>query len=155
MTYYTSAQVSPLWDLAEQYSIADNYFAPQLSESAPNTLYYLAGFSPVFNDFGPTPSIPISETIFGELNSYNISWGIFVNGSSKSFDMSQYINGINKYSNNINSWNVFLQEIDKGNLPSVSYIFSQDANGYDMGAPSNILKGELWLIELINSVVLC
>ncbi len=68
------------------------------------------------------------------------------------FDMSQYINGINKYSNNINSRNVFLQEIDEGNLPSVSYIFSQDANGYDMGAPSNILKGELWLIELTNSV---
>ncbi len=85
MTYYTSAQVSPLWDLAEQYSIADNYFAPKLSESAPNTLYYLAGFSPVFNGYGPPPSIPISETIFGELNSYNISWGIFVNGSSKSF----------------------------------------------------------------------
>lgn len=152
MTYFTAAQVSPLWDLAEQYSIADNYFAPQLSESAPNTLYYLAGFSPVFNDYGPPPSIPINETIFGEMNDYHVSWGVYVNGTSKSFDMSQYISGMNEFSNNINSWEDFVQELSNGTIPSVSYIFSEDSNGYDMGAPSNILKGELWLLKLINSI---
>jgi len=152
MTYFTASQVSPLWDLAEQYSIADNYFAPQISESAPNTLYYLAGFSPVFNDYGPPPNIPINETIFGEMNNYHISWGVYVNGTSKNFDMSQYISGINNYSSNINSWGNFTQELSNGTLPSVSYVFSQDANGYDMGAPSNILKGELWLLMLINSI---
>jgi len=38
MTYYTSSQLGPLWNLAEQYSIAGMYFAPQMSESALNTL---------------------------------------------------------------------------------------------------------------------
>ncbi|MEM0141655.1 MAG: alkaline phosphatase family protein [Thermoplasmatales archaeon] len=150
--YYTAAQAAPLWDLAEQYAIADNYFAPQIGESAPNTLYYLAGFSPVFNDYGPPPFIPINETIFGELNHYKISWGVYVHGNEKEFDMSQYISGIGKYQGNISSWQSFLQSLNNGKLPQVSYVFSQDANGYDMGAPSNILKGELWLLYLINEI---
>lgn len=152
MTYYTAAQVAPLWDLAEEYSIADNYFAPQLSESAPNTLYYLAGFSPVFNDYGPPPWVPFNETIFGELNRFNVSWGVFVNGPSKTFDMSNFIEGIGHYQNNIYSWSTLIHDLSNGNVPAVSYIFSQDSNGYDMGAPSNILKGELWLLTLINSI---
>ncbi|MEM0135239.1 MAG: alkaline phosphatase family protein [Thermoplasmatales archaeon] len=152
MTYYTSSQLGPMWDLAEEYGLGDRYFAPTISESAPNTLYYLAGFSPVFNDYGPPPSIPISETIFGELNKYNISWGIYNSANYKSFDMSQYIQGIGAYSNDINSWNTFLNQLGNGTLPSVSYVFSQGGNGYDMGAPSSILKGELWLMSLINHI---
>ncbi|MEM4057009.1 MAG: alkaline phosphatase family protein [Thermoplasmatales archaeon] len=150
--YYTASQVSPLWDLAEEYAIADRYFAPQIGESAPNTLYYLAGFSPVFNDYGPPPFIPINETIFGELNYYGISWGIYVYGDKKEFDMSQYITGLGKYENNILDWQAFNESLSSGNLPNVSYVFSQGGNGYDMGAPSNILKGELWLLYLIDEI---
>jgi phospholipase C len=152
LTYYTSAQLGPLWDLAEEYGIAENYYAPRISESAPNTLYYLAGFSPVFNDYGPPPSIPINETIFGEMSKYNIPWGVYVSGDSKSFDMSNYIQGIGSFSSNINSWNTFIQQLNNGTLPSVSYVFSQGGNGYDMGAPGSLLKGELWLISLINHI---
>ncbi|MGC8497047.1 MAG: alkaline phosphatase family protein [Thermoplasmata archaeon] len=155
MTYYTSSQLGPLWDLAEQYSIADMYFAPQMSESAPNTLYYYAGYSPVFNDYGPSPYIPFSETIFGELNSFNISWGAFVyNPASKSFDESAYIAGLNTYSDHIQGWNTFISDLANGTLPSVSWIFSQDTNGgqYTMGAPYNVLKGELWIMYIINKI---
>jgi phospholipase C len=152
MTYYTAAQLGPMWDLSEEYGMSDMYFAPVISESAPNTLYYLAGFSPVFNDYGPPPSIPISETIFGELNNYGIPWGVYVGGNEKSFDMSSYIQGINAYSNDIHSWSTLLQQLSNGTLPAVSYVFSQDANGYDMGAPGSLLKGEVWLISLINYI---
>jgi len=152
MTYYTSAQLGPIWDLTEEYGMADNYYSSVISESAPNTLYYLAGFSPVVNDYGPPPTIPIGETIFGELNNYNISWGVYVNGSSKSFDMSGYIQGIGAYANDVNSWNTLTQQLGSGNLPAVSYVFSQGGNGYDTGAPGSLLKGELWLMSLINQI---
>ena len=49
-TYYTAAQLGPVWDLAEADSLGARYFAPVLSECDPNTMYYLAGFSPVMND---------------------------------------------------------------------------------------------------------
>ena len=67
--------MAPEWDFAEQYGVADNYYAPQISESSPNPLYYLAGYSPVFNDYGPPPYVPISQSIFGELSAYNVSCG--------------------------------------------------------------------------------
>lgn len=152
MTYYTAAQLGPMWDLAEEYGIGDMYFAPVMSESAPNTLYYLAGFSPVFNDYGPPPSIPINETIFGELNRNGIPWGVYVGGDEKSFDMSGYIQGIGAYSNEIQSWGTLLQQLNNDTLPSVSYVFSQDAGGYDTGAPENLLKGEVWLVSLIDHI---
>jgi len=44
MTYYTASQVAPLWDLAQQYSLGDSYFASVLSETSPNRLYNMAGF---------------------------------------------------------------------------------------------------------------
>lgn len=152
MTYYTAAQLGPMWDLAEEYSIGDRYFASTLSESAPNTLYYLAGFTPVFNDYGPPPSIPIGETIFGEMNHYNVSWGVYVSGDKKAFDMSSYIQGIGSYSSDISSWDSFVSQLRNGTLPAVSYVFSQGGNGYDTGAPASLLKGELWLLSLINSI---
>jgi len=43
--------------------------------------------------------------------------------------MSQYISGMNELSNNINSWEDFVQELSNGTIPSVSYIFSEDSNG--------------------------
>lgn len=66
--------------------------------------------------------------------------------------MSSYIQGINAYSNDIHSWSTLLQQLSNGTLPAVSYVFSQDANGYDMGAPGSLLKGEVWLISLINYI---
>ena len=153
MTYYTASQLGLLWDLAEEYSIGDMFFASQMSESAPNTLYYYSGYSPVFNDYGPPPYIPFSETIFGELDTYHISWGIYVsNASSKSFTGSEYISGLDNYISHIQSWKNFISGLDNGTLPAVSWVFSQGAGGYDMGPPSNILKGELWIIYLINKI---
>jgi phospholipase C len=153
MTYYTSLQLGPLWDLAEQYGIADMFFAPQMSESAPNTLYYYSGYSPVINDYGPAPYIPFSETIFGELNNFNISWSTFVYNTSEPFDESAYISGLNNYLSHLQSWNTFVSELNNGTLPALNWVFSQFTGGqYDMGAPENILTGELWIMYIINKI---
>jgi phospholipase C len=154
MTYYNSSQLGPIWDLAEQYSMGDMYFSPVISESAPNTMYYLAGFSPVFNDYGPPPGIPFSQTIFGELSSYNVSWGLYIPKQSLASNYSEWnhIEGMNSYLGNVGTWDDFSSELENGTIPSVSYVFSQEANGTDQAAPSNILKGEMWLIYLVNKI---
>lgn len=154
MTYYTPAQLGPLWDLAEQYSMADMYFAPVISESAPNSIYYLAGYSPVFNDYGPPPYIPFSHTIFGELSSYNVSWGVYIphQSAGTSFSEFRHFSGMSQYSSNIYSWNSFTSQLKSGTLPSVSYVFAQGGNQTDQGAPSNLIEGEMWIMYLINSI---
>ncbi|MCL5671864.1 MAG: alkaline phosphatase family protein [Nitrososphaerota archaeon] len=154
MTYYTASQLGPLWDLAEEYSLANMYFAPLLSESAPNTMYYLAGYSPVMNDYGPPPSIPFSQTIMGELQSYGVSWGFFIPYQSQGATYSEWshVSGMNDRLGNVFSWRTFVSDLNSGDVPSVSWVFSQGANGTDQGAPSNVLKGEMWIIYLINEI---
>jgi len=151
LMYYTSYQLGALWSLAEEYSLADHYFSPVLSESAPNTLFYVAGFSPVINDYGPPPYVPFNQTIFYELNSYGISWGFYTyNGSP--VDPWEYIYGIDIYTNHLHSWQELLSELENNTLPSVTWIFSQDFQDYDMGPPKEILQGELFLLYLINKI---
>jgi phospholipase C len=154
MTYYTAAQLGPIWDLAEEYSLADMYFSPQLSESDPNTLYYMAGFTPVINDYGPPPSIPFSQSILGELESFGVSWGLFLPYQNESATYSEWnkISGINNYQGNILPWSSFVSDLGSGNLPAVSWVFSQDDNGTDQGPPSNIIPGEMWIMYMINEI---
>jgi phospholipase C len=154
MTYFTASQLGPIWDLAEEYSLGDMYFSPVLSESAPNTMYYLAGYTPVINDYGPPPSIPFSQSIFGELESYNVSWGAFIPYQNESSSYSEYslIEGMNSHLGNVHSWSSFVSDLGSGNLPAVSWLFSQDDNGTDQGPPSNILGGEMWLMYMIDQI---
>ena len=154
MTYYTAAQLGPIWDLAEEYSLANMYFSPELSESDPNTLYYMAGFAPVINDYGPPPSMPFSQSIFGELESYGVSWGLFIPYQNLSATYSEWnkISGMNNYPGNILPWSSFVSDLSSGNLPAVSWVFSQDDNGTDQGPPSNIIPGEMWIMYMINEI---
>jgi phospholipase C len=154
MTYYTAAQLGPIWDLAEEYSLADMYFSPVLSESDPNTMYYLAGFAPVINDYGPPPSIPFSQSIFGELESYGVSWGLFIPYQNESATYTEWslISGVDNYPGSILPWSSFVSDLSSGNLPAVTWLFSQDDNGTDQGPPSNILMGEMWLMYMINQI---
>lgn len=154
MTYFTAAQLGPIWDLAEEYALGDMYFAPVLSESDPNTMYYLAGYSPVMNDYGPPPSIPFSQSIFGELESNQVSWGLFIPYQNESATYSEWnkISGVNDHLGNVFTWSSFVSDLGSGNLPAVSWVFSQGDNGTDQGPPKSILKGEMWLMYMINEI---
>ncbi|MEM3794422.1 MAG: alkaline phosphatase family protein [Thermoprotei archaeon] len=154
MMYYTSAQLGVEWALAEQYAIADMYFASQLSETAPNRLYSLAGFSPVVNDYGPPPYVPFSESIFAELNAYGVSWAYYVENPSKGVGTLNYFQGIQAYSAHIQSWSQFLNQLANGTLPAVSWVMPIDggAEGYSQGPPTSVLQGELWLLYIVNAV---
>ncbi|WP_243666075.1 alkaline phosphatase family protein [Vulcanisaeta sp. JCM 16159] len=149
--YYTVDQMAPLWDLAEEYGLADNYFTPYLSESAPNHLFLYAAYAPVIDDYGPPPYIPVQESIFAELCQYHVSWGYYVDPrESPSLLDIKYFYGISKYSSYIQTWSDFISEVMNGSLPAVSWVMPDPLT--DMGPPGNILYGEAWLLYIINTV---
>ena len=155
MRYFTAAQLAPLWVLAEQYALADNYYASVLSETSPNRLYNIAGYSPVINDYGPPPYIPFNDTIFGELQSHSVSWSYYDYNSSMGSPTLNFINGISAYSSHVSSWSSFYSNLSTNSIPAVSYLMPVGGgqNGYDMGSPENILKGEMWLLYTIESIM--
>jgi len=153
MVYFTSDQFGLEWSLASEYSIGDRYFSNFMSESAPNTLYYYAGFSPVINDYGPPPQIPFNETIFGELSNYGISWGIYVGDrANATFDYSSYLSGWENHLDHLHSWEDFISQTNSGGLPSVTYLFTQDFGDYDQHPPNNVERGEIWLAYIVNEI---
>lgn len=149
--YYTVNQLAPLWDLAEEYGLADNYFTPYLSESAPNHLFLYAAYAPVIDDYGPPPYIPVQESIFAELCQYHVSWGYYIDPREPPSLLDiKYFYGINKYSTHIQTWSDFISEVINGSLPAVSWVMPNPIN--DMGPPNNILYGEAWLLYIIDTV---
>ena len=151
LSYYSASQAAPLWDLGEEYGLGDNFFAPSLSESAPHHLELVAGYSPVINDYGPPPYIPFNDSIFGELNNYNISYGVYLNSTAYHCASWDFLYGHSHYSSHLQSWNNFLNETANNTLPSVSYLFSQ-GTGKSMGPPNLILNGEMLLLYVINAI---
>lgn len=53
MAYLSYEQVPLLWDYAEEYVLADNFFSPDLATTTPNRISYLVGYPvPAFGSSG-------------------------------------------------------------------------------------------------------
>lgn len=152
LTYFTVNQMAPEWALAQQYGLAANYYAQQITESSPNHLYYLAGYSPVFNDYGPPPYIPFDQSMMGQLTANSISWAFFIQNPSQTFMDWHYFSGIQPYKSSLRSWTDFSNEVQAGSLPAVSWLFSQGPGNYSQGSPSSVLNGELWLLHVVDMI---
>jgi phospholipase C len=157
LSYFTSSQLAVEWDWAELYSLGDMYFASYLSETAPNRLMSLAGYTPVINDHGPPPYVPFSESIMGELTAYRVSWEYFVMDPARGDYPLNYFNGLNTNptAGRIGSWSQFKEEAESGTLPSVSWVMpvGGGAQGYSQGPPYNVTQGEIWLLGVVDSVM--
>jgi phospholipase C len=152
---YGAAQVAPEWDWAMEYALADRYFASALTESNPNRLYALAGYSPVINDYGPPPYVPLWESIFGELGAYGVSWGYYVSNPALGVGTLEYIQGLPLSPPYVGSYGDFLQALASGNLPAVSFLEPVDGGAgdlYSQGPPGSVLSGEMWLLYFLDAI---
>ena len=156
MTYFSSSQLAVEWDWAEEYAIADRYFAVCLCMTDTNRLYSLAGYAAgETKDFDPPPYIPVNQSIFGELSTYGVSWGYYVlNPSADNYPMN-YFEGSGAYSSQLQSWDSFYGALQQGTLPSVSWVMpvGGGASGYDQHPSANVTFGEEWLMGVVNRVM--
>ncbi|MDG7008856.1 MAG: alkaline phosphatase family protein [Nitrososphaerota archaeon] len=156
MTYFSSSQLAVEWDWAEQYAIADRYFASCLCETNPNRLYSLAGYGAgISDDAGPPPYVPVNQSIFGELSRYGVSWGYYVeNPAANNFPLN-YFDGIVAYSSNLQSFGSFYGALSQGTLPSVSWVMpvGGGASGIDQHPEANVTQGQDWLLGIVGGVM--
>ena len=156
MVYYSSSQLALEWDLAQNYALADFYFSSVLSETLPNRLYSLAGFSPVTWDVHqPPPYVLYNQTIFGEMDAHGVTWSYYLQNPSVSNEPLNFIYGISGHSSNLRSWSDFESSLNTGTLPSVSWIspISGGASGYSQHPPDNVLAGQLWIFYLVHMIM--
>ena len=156
MTYFSSSQLAIEWDWAEEYALADMYFASCLCMTNPNRLYSLAGYGAgLSGDSGPPPYIPVEQSIFGELGSYGVSWGYYLESPASSNFPLGYFNGIGAYSSDVRTWDSFYGALQGGTLPSVSWVMATGggAEGLDQHPSQNVTDGEVWLLGVVNKIM--
>ncbi|MDE1857741.1 MAG: alkaline phosphatase family protein [Thaumarchaeota archaeon] len=156
MTYYSSWQLAVEWDWAEQYAIADRYFASCICETNPNRLYSLAGYGAgISDDSGPPPYVPVNQSIFGELSKYGVSWGYYVSNPATGNFPLNYFDGIGAYSSDVQSFSSFYGALSQGSLPAVSWVMpvGGGASGLDQHPEANMTGGQDWLLGVVNGVM--
>ncbi|BCU68089.1 hypothetical protein HS7_15260 [Sulfolobales archaeon HS-7] len=156
-------QVPLLWDYAEEYTLADDYFSPVLSVTQANRLAYLTGYpTGVENDSNLNSAINISDTVMYQLSENNISWTYFVLNRESGvipFPLNS-ISGIRPYSDHIVDTSRFFYDILNHELPSVSWISFTGGKGYDchsinydMHPPGNLTLAQINLYKYINAIM--
>ena len=155
LKYFTASQMAVEWVMAQQYALGDMYFSSILSETVPNRLFGLAGFSPVINDYGPPPYISYNQTVFHQLSSNNITWGYYLNSTDRIMSPMSLIHNIGDYSSNLRNWSTFYSQLANNTLPSVSWLMPIHAGAekYSQHPSYNMLAGELWLLYTVNKIM--
>ena len=158
LAYFDYRQLASYWAYAEEYGLADNYFASALSTTTPNRLMMLAGDTSVSYNYGPPPYIPYNQTILSQLSTHDISWGYF--DFLPPFEPNQtypinYLAGTDSNAlSRVQNVSIFLQDLQAGeNLPSVNFVNALGALTFDEHPPSNVTAGELWAVSIINAVM--
>lgn len=153
--YYNASQMAIEWDLAHEFSMGVGYFSSMLTDTVPNRLYSLAGYTPVIDDYGPPPYIPINNSIFGEMNHYGVSWSYYLLNPGNPSLMLPYFQGIQQSWSHVNSWNGFVGNVENNTLPSVSWVepISGGAHGYSQHPSDSVFVGEQWLLYIVEKVM--
>lgn len=159
MVYFDYHSVAAYWDYAEQYGIADNYFAPVLGTTTPNRLILLTGNSSVSANYGPPPYMPYTGTVMHQLDEAGVSWGYYdyigtYGGASNTYPLNYFSNRTSQAIDNTLPVPILSQQLAQGaGLPSVSFVNSLGNPQLDEHPSSNPTRGELWVESLINQVM--
>ncbi|MFP3218739.1 MAG: alkaline phosphatase family protein [Acidianus sp.] len=156
MAYFSYQQVGILWDYAEEYVLADNYYSPVLGLTEPNRVAYMTGFPPSFYSDDACNVIPFNETIMYQLCENNISWGYFVYDYSGCipWPMGAFI-GIQNYMNHFHGLTAFQEYLQNNSLPAVSWVMLINGydDRYDMHPPYNVTAGAVEISQIINEIM--
>jgi phospholipase C len=156
MTYFSANQLAVEWDWAEEYAVADRYFAACICMTNPNRLYSLVGYAGgLTTDSGPPPYFPVNQSVFGELSNYGVSWGYYMRDPTLDNFPLNYFDGIGAYSSQIQTWGAFDSALQQGTLPSVSWVMpvGGGASGLDQHPSASMTDGEDWLLGIVDRVM--
>ncbi|MDV3278137.1 MAG: hypothetical protein LYZ69_06695 [Nitrososphaerales archaeon] len=158
MVYFDYHSIPAYWDYAEEYGLADNYYAAVLSETTPNRLITFSGDTAVSENYGPPPYLAYNSTIMNQLTTAGLTWGYYdllnVPAGSPSVYPMNYISGLPVPEPGIRNISSLLSELDAGSgLPSVSFVNSLGNSNLTEHPPFNPTTGETWVVSIVNRVM--
>ncbi len=156
MGYYSNGILPFYYGIANQFAIADRYFASTLTQTFPNRFYLYAGtsFGHIRND-APIPrgSFYTQPTVFGELAAANVSWRLYVS----SFSVAQLFSDVHNHPNNVKPISQYYTDAANGQLPQVSFVESDLLGGVnqesDEHPPANVQVGQKLVHDVMQALV--
>jgi phospholipase C len=149
MGYYdgTVSGMSTLWNYAQQYAIADNYFGSVIGEAPTNQLYMVAASDNNFvfsvqPSFGPcnlpdSAATPLTFPNVGDqLTQAKIFWSAYQedNGNCPAYsplhNPFQYFTSTNQVTKD---YSQFATDLSSGNFPAVSFVFPNNRDDMHPG----------------------
>jgi phospholipase C len=149
---YDATDVPFYYFLASTYALNDRHFASARSGTFPDRNFLLLGTTAGIMSTGatyngskyPNPSIP---TIFNELDKAGVTWGAYGDGSLLSGTL-----GWNLTHAGTGSFAAFLQKLDGGTLPQVTFVDGVDSVTDDHPT-ADVQQGEAWSKQIYDHAV--
>ena len=150
---YFSRQTLPFYyDIANQFSFADRYFASVPGPTFPNRFYYLAGSS--FGYVSNVTQLYDEKTIFESLENAGVSWKIYL-ASAQVELLFKFVQA--HAAGHVFPISQYFTDAANGTLPQVSYLESDpfgDVNHEsDEHPPANVQVGQKFTHDAMDALV--
>jgi phospholipase C len=152
--YFDKSDIPYYWALAQNYTLFDNYFTAAMGPSLPNHLYLVSA-----QDAGIADSVVNQHSdlnissIANELQAANDTWAYYSPyniGNENALGLVYSVDHSSTMSANLKYTDQFLQDLQDGRLPNVSYVTAPD--GLNEHPPSDIAAGQAWVSSLVKGI---
>jgi phospholipase C len=156
MGYYAKGTLPFYNGIANQFAIADRYFASTLTQTFPNRFYLYAGtsFGHIRNDLpSPRGTFYTQPTVFRSLDAAHVSWKLYVS----SFSEAQLFADVHNDPSNVVPFSQYSTDAKNGTLPQVSFVesdpFGKVNDESDEHPPANVQVGEKLVHDVMQALV--
>lgn len=164
----TTPGIDGLWALAQQFALADNFFASVMGDAPTNQLYMVAASNNNF-PFGVEPAFgpcqlddpeakPFTfRNVGDQLTDKKIAWAWFAEGLGNcgSYEPNQnpfqYFTSTHD-SGNIQGFSTFQTKLANGTLPPVSFVQPSNPNAMHPSSPAGVTAAAQWLVALVQQI---
>jgi phospholipase C len=154
MGYYGKG-ILPFYNgIANQFAIADRYFASTLTQTFPNRFYLLAGtsFGHIRNDFPPRSGYT-QPTVFRLLDAAHVSWKLY----RTDFSVALLFSDVQNHASNIVPISQYYTDAQNGTLPSVAFVESSPFGKVNVESdehpPANVQIGQRFVHDIAQALV--
>ncbi len=171
MGYYDDRDVPYYWNLADRYVLFDRFFSSAPDGSFPNHLFAVAAVPPSSeNPADVANTLQNTPTIFDRLQAAGVSWKFYVQNYDPTINYRHVVGvgsrdsqviwvpllNMNRFlddpalSSHIVDLKQYYVDLEKGNLPAVSYIVPSGASEHP---PEYPLNGEKFIRSLLQELM--
>ena len=154
MGYYDRGILPFYTGIANQFAIADHYFASTLTQTFPNRFYLLAGtsFGHIRNDFPPAGGFT-QPTVFRLLDAAHVSWRLY----KVSVSVAQLFSDVQHDPSHLAPISQYYTDAANGTLPQVAFVesgpFGKVNVESDEHPPANVQVGERFVHDVALALV--